>query len=100
MSALRNLVKVVAGTGIGAGIGAAMVKLMERDDQQPTDMSANIMVTEKPGRESLRERLDRAKAAGDAAAAAKEAELRAYFRVKVNDPNAMTGNPTLKPADD
>src|SRR5690554_4908333 len=108
----RNLFKLIAGSAIGAGIGALIARraesvaqpgpaldIADTDDQSVTRKLAAVKddaqeaVTEK--RESLRERWERAQAAGEAAREAREAELRAYFREKVADPTAFPpGAPT------
>ena len=94
MSALRNAVKLVLGSAIGAGVGYAASKVVE-ERAVDADNSAPLLESEQqPPRETFKMRLARAQDAGEAARVAKEAELRAYFRQKVRDPEAMTGNPT------
>ena len=90
MSALRNAVKLVLGSAIGAGVGYAASKVVEERD---TPLTGAVDAPEYP-HETFKERLARARDAGEAARVAKEAELRAYFRQKVHDPAAMTDNPT------
>jgi hypothetical protein len=92
MSALRNAVKLVLGSAIGAGVGYAASKVVE-ERAGDADDAAPLRESEQP-RETFKMRLARAKDDGEAARAAKEAELRAYFRQKVRDPDAMTDNPT------
>jgi hypothetical protein len=85
---MNNGAKVVVGSLLGAGVGFAISKLAERD-------SAPVAgVAETEPRESLKNRWQRAKLAGEEARAAKEAELRAYFRAKVNDPTALRDDVT------
>lgn len=95
MSATRNAVKVVLGAALGAGIGYVAARLL---DNQGAATEASLAGTtsqprETAPRETFKQRLERARANGEAARAAKEAELKAYFRVKTNDPEAMTNNP-------
>jgi hypothetical protein len=59
---------------------------MEREVVEP----AGFADFEQQPKESLKQRWERAKLAGEEARLAKEAELRSYFRQKVNDPTAMT----------
>jgi hypothetical protein len=92
MSALRNAVKLILGSAIGAGVGYAASKVVE-ERAVDTDDAASLLESEQP-RETFKMRLARAKDDGEAAREAKEAELRAYFRQKVRDPNAMVDNPT------
>jgi hypothetical protein len=87
---LRNAVKVVFGSAIGAGVGYAASKLVEEREAAVATPDAE---PEYP-RETFKERLTRAREAGEAARVAKEADMRAYFRQKVHDPEAMTSNPT------
>lgn len=86
---MNNPVKVVVGSLLGAGVGAGIAKvagMSATTDGEATGEPA-------PPRETLRERLERARAAGEAARLEKEEELRAYFRTKVKDPQAMRDNP-------
>jgi hypothetical protein len=94
MSALRNAVKLVLGSAIGAGVGYAASKFVEERDVDADDAARLTTPEPQQPRETFKMRLARAKDDGEAARAAKEAELRAYFRQKVRDPDAMTGNPT------
>lgn len=91
MSALRNVVKLVLGSAIGAGVGYAASKALEPED---VVVGPDGVPVEPPPHETFKERLARAREAGEAARIAKEAELRAYFRQKVHDPDALTDNPT------
>jgi hypothetical protein len=90
MSALRNVLKLVLGSAIGAGVGYAASKVVEERDPLLADADA---APEYP-HETFKERLARAKEAGETARVAKEAELRAHFRQKVHDPAALTDIPT------
>lgn len=105
----RNIVKFIAGSAIGAGIGALITRAAESNATQgPTDvmgvastpadsrsLQEKVVAKVTETRESLRQRWEEAKAAGEAAEAEREAELRAYFREKVNDPTAFPpGAPT------
>lgn len=112
MSAVaRNIVKFIGGTAIGAGIGALITRGSESVAEQGPpagDLAAHDSVTERATdaklqaqatieerKLSLKERWERAQAAGEAAKEAREAELRAYFREKVDDPTAFPpGAPT------
>jgi hypothetical protein len=92
MSALRNAVKLVLGSAIGAGVGYAASKLVEERAADEDD-AAHLVEPDNP-HETFKMRLARARDEGEAARQAKEAELRAYFRQKVRDPAAMLDNPT------
>jgi hypothetical protein len=87
---MNNPVKVVIGTLVGAGIGAAISRALERD-RQPEGVATAAALPAEP-KETLRERWERARHAGDAARAEKEAALRSYFRQKVQDPAALRGS--------
>jgi hypothetical protein len=80
---MNNGTKVVVGSLLGAGIGYVISKVMEREVAEPLGFA------EAEPKESFKERWERAKIAGEEARMAKEAELRAYFREKVNDPAAL-----------
>jgi hypothetical protein len=82
---MNNGTKVVVGSLLGAGIGYVISKVMEREVAEPVGFA------ETEPRESLKQRWERAKLAGEEARLAREAELRAYFRDKVNDPAALRG---------
>ncbi len=81
---MNNGAKVLVGSLLGSGVGYAISKVMEREVVEPAGFSAEP-------KESFKERWERAKLAGEEARLAKEAELRAYFREKVNDPDALRG---------
>ena len=83
---MNNGTKVVVGSLLGAGIGYVISKVMEREVVEPVGFAD----TAQEPKETFKERWERAKLAGEGARLAKEAELRAYFREKVNDPAAMT----------
>jgi hypothetical protein len=89
---MRNLAKVLLGSALGAGIGAAIAKVAGRGSASPSE---HTLVSDDRPRESFKERLARAREAGEAARIAKEAELAAYFRRKVNDPDALPDRPKL-----
>jgi hypothetical protein len=59
---------------------------MEREVVEPV----GFVDAPRQPKESFKERWERAKLAGEGARLAKEAELRSYFREKVNDPHALT----------
>jgi hypothetical protein len=80
---MSNPVKIMFGTIVGAGIGMAVSRAMERSVP-----AAQGAAPSEP-KETLAQRWERAKTAGEAAKEAKEAELRAYFRQKVDDPTAL-----------
>ena len=84
---MNNPVKVMLGSVVGAGIGVAITRALERDNSAAVDAGAP--------QESLRERWERAKLAGEAARAEKEAELKAYFSRKVDDPAALRDEGTV-----
>ncbi|HUG14468.1 MAG TPA: hypothetical protein VMM78_05545 [Thermomicrobiales bacterium] len=89
---MNNPVKLVIGALIGAGVGAAIARAAGIGAGQETDgAGADPART----RESLRERLERARSVGEAARLQKEDELRAHFRAKVKDQQALRENPTL-----
>jgi hypothetical protein len=83
---VNNGTKVLVGSLLGAGVGYVISKVMEREVVEPVGFAD----TEQQPKESLKERWKRAKLAGEEARLAKEAELRSYFRQKVNDPAALT----------
>ena len=83
---MNNGTKVLVGSLLGAGVGYVISKVMEREVVEPVGFAD----TQQQPRESLKERWQRAKLAGEEARIAREAELRAYFRGKVNDPYALT----------
>jgi hypothetical protein len=85
---VENGTKVVVGSLIGAGVGYVISKVMEREVVEPVGFAATSQEPKEP-KESFKERWQRAKIAGEEARLAKEAELRAYFRQKVNDPQAL-----------
>lgn len=89
---MNNLSKVIFGTLLGAGVAAGISKLAEQSIEPPYDP---LDLAASPPRESLKERWARAQVEGEAARLAKEEELRAYFRVKVNDQQAMRDTPTI-----
>lgn len=82
---MNNEAKVVVGSLMGAGVGYVISKVMEREVEQPV----GLYDASQP-KESFKERWERAKLAGEDARVAREAELRAYFREKVNDPSALS----------
>lgn len=100
----RNIVKLITGSAVGAGVGALLARGTEatarQDDrvarvttESPSDTGQGNKITEI--RDSIRDRWRRAQEEGDQAKEAREAELRAYFREKVNDPTAFPpGAPT------
>ena len=65
MSALRNAVKVVLGSAIGAGVGYAASKVVE-EREVDADAAAHLTEPEQP-RETFKMRLARAKDDGEAA---------------------------------
>ena len=81
---MNNGAKVLVGSLLGSAVGYAISKVMEREVAGP------VGFTTEP-KESFKQRWERAKLAGEDARLAKEAELRAYFREKVNDPDALRG---------
>lgn len=83
---MNNPTKVLVGSLLGAGVGYVISKVMEREVVEP----AGFADTRQQPNESFKERWERAKLAGEEARLAKEAELRSYFRQKVNDPQALT----------
>lgn len=82
---MNNGTKVIVGSLLGAGVGYVISKIMEREVVEPTSFAA----TSQESTETFKERWERAKRAGEEARLAKEAELRAYFRQKVDDPDAL-----------
>jgi hypothetical protein len=88
---MNNPVKVVIGTLVGAGIGMAISRALERGSSQPEGVATAAALPAEP-KETLRERWERARLAGDAARTEKEAALRSYFRQKVQDPAALRGS--------
>lgn len=91
---MNNPGKIIFGSLIGSGIGIAISKYLEYQESQTVSMT--VGAEERPGFvESMKARWAQAKVNGDVARDAKEAELRAYFRLKVDDPSAMRDNPTV-----
>jgi hypothetical protein len=101
---MNNPVKLLFGSLIGAGIGVAVSKVVE--SRQAPGMAAAGRT--EPGAaahsfaagaqdastgETFKDRLARARAAGDEARARKEAELRGLFREKVRRTDALTDTP-------
>lgn len=110
----RNIVKLVSGSAIGAAIGAVLARGAESTAKPDDPLMAAQMKVEDAGekgpsitetgkakvtdiRESLRDRWQRAQTAGDEAKTAREAELRAYFREKVDDPTAFPPEAPTRP---
>jgi hypothetical protein len=83
---LNNGTKVIVGSLLGAGVGYVISKVMEREVVEPAGFAA----TPQEPKETLKQRWERAKLAGEDARLAKEAELRASFREKVNDRDALS----------
>lgn len=102
---MNNVIKFLAGTALGAGVGVAVSRLLEARagiELEVTGPDGVVRVVDheapKPGiGDRIKARLDAARLAGEDAKAAKEAELRGYFREKVNDPTAMTVDPLAPP---
>lgn len=101
---MNNVIKILAGTALGAGVGAAVSKLLEAragvelEITGPDGVARVVDADAKPGiGDRVKARLDAARLAGEEAKAAKEAELRGYFREKVNDPTAMAVDPLAPP---
>lgn len=90
---MHNPGKVLLGSLIGAGIGVAVAKLMERGQSDGLHAAAAFSAGNDPSEETLRARLERAKVAGVRARAATEADLRAAFRGRVNNPAALADFP-------
>lgn len=108
---VRNVFKFIGGSAVGAGVGAIFARGTATIGQQGPEAGARaerVSVTERltvnkdntqqtveEKKGSLRERWEHAQVAGEAAKEAREAELRAYFREKVEDPTAFPpGAPT------
>lgn len=99
----RNIVKLISGSAVGAGVGALLACGTEATDKRDDPVAS--ATAESPNdtgqgkitelRDSIRDRWRRAQEEGDKAKEAREAELRAYFREKVDDPTAFPpGAPT------
>lgn len=82
---MNNGTKVVVGSLLGAGVGYVISIVMEREVVGPVTLTGDPAEP----KETFKERWERAKLAGEDARLAKEAELRAHFRQKVNDPTAL-----------
>lgn len=82
---MDNGTKVVVGSLLGAGVGYVISKVMEREIVEPV----GLLDAPREPKETFKERWERAKLAGEEARVAKEAELRSYFRQKVNDQDAL-----------
>jgi len=85
---MSNGSKVILGSLIGAGVAYLISQTLDRQVAQPNLIAAGLMEAPPP-KESMKERWERAKSAGDQAKADKEAELRAKFRGHVQDPAAF-----------
>lgn len=102
---MNNAIKILVGTAVGTGVGIAASRLLESQSDLELEVTGPDGVVRladtsapKPGfSERLKARLEAARLAGDEAKLAKEAELRGYFREKVNDPTAMTVDPLAPP---
>ncbi len=90
---MNNPGKVIFGSIIGSGIGVAISRYLESQTVMTDPTSSDA---DRPGFvETMKTRWVQAKVDGEVAREAKEAELRAYFRDKVDDPTAMRDNPTI-----
>lgn len=88
----RNIMKLLSGVALGAGIGALASKFSERAREpadEPAPPGESVGETLSGWKERLRGRWEAAQVAGDVAQQAKEAELRGHFREKTNDPDAL-----------
>ena len=98
---MNTAFKILFGTALGAGVGVVASKLLEERASVELEVvgpDGAVRVVDssgaKPGiGDRVRARLEEARLAGEDAKAAKEAELRGYFREKVNDPTAMRVDP-------
>jgi hypothetical protein len=90
---MENVVKIVVGSLVGAGIGFAISKGVEQQVAPDAPRLVADGSEPDPPRESFRERLARASQAGRDARAARVAELRSAYRARVNDPTAMAERP-------
>jgi len=98
---MHKVFKVLLGAALGAGVGMAIARVLEQqagmelEINRADGVATVVGETEpKPGfADRIKGRLEAAKVAGEDARIAKEAELRGYFREKVNDPAAMAVNP-------
>ena len=91
---MNNPAKIIFGSIVGSGIGVAISRYLESQ----TIAADGVAVTTEDGRgivETMKARWAQARIDGEVARQAKEAELRAYFRDKVDDPSAMRDNPTI-----
>ena len=91
---MNNPGKIIFGSIIGSSIGVAISKYLESQ----TISADGSAATAEDGRgivETMKARWAQARIDGEVAREAKEAELRAYFRDKVDDPSAMRNNPTI-----
>lgn len=87
---MNNQVKVMLGSLIGVGVGAGISRAMGRSNAPALGIAAEPAEP----KESFKERWERAKLAGDEARAQTEAQLRAHFRTRVDDPSALRDMPT------
>lgn len=88
----RNIMKLVTGIALGAGIGMLTSKLSERASEPEPAAAAprqSLGETAAGWQERLRQRWEDAKVAGNVAQQATEAEMRARFRAKTSDPDAL-----------
>jgi hypothetical protein len=93
---MASPVKLIVGSLIGAGLGVAISKFVEQ--RQEPGLSATASFADDATDDgstagSMQDRLTRAKVAGVSARAAKEAELRAFFREKVQRSDALSSAP-------
>lgn len=85
METFKRAGAFVAGTSLGAGIGAAVATLIAPESGDEL-------------KQRLKRRADDVRRAGERARQAKETELAARFRSTVNDPDALTDE-EMAPAD-
>jgi len=88
---MNSPVRLLFGSVIGAGVGVALSKIVER--RQEPGLSASLTMNgggeDVHEGEDFKDRLARAGAAGADARARKEAELRELFRAKVHRSDAL-----------
>lgn len=89
MSTGRNIAKIIVGSALGTAVAAGVAKVMQRQEQ-PEEERVPLSEQVRAAPINLRDRWDRAKAAGVEAESAETARLNEAFRAKVNDPTALT----------
>lgn len=91
---MPTAIRILLGSALGAAVGYGIAKFMEREvTVTATPDAGDALLSQTGPKESFKERIARAKTVAAEARAAREAELRALFRQKVQDPDALSEMP-------